>query len=122
VRHLLDRVEEWLHEPEELTECCALAETLLVPFDRVPLDPDDVSVWVFDAAGDLVPQAMLVGREDGTGATVCVLELGCLLGRDHVTDVLDDHAVILDADFDLIDRRTLDCHIQEFIYRPTLHL
>ena len=73
MRHFLDRVEERLHESEELTECCALAETLLVPFNRVPLDPDDVTVWILDSARDLVPLAMLVGHEDDAGATIGLL-------------------------------------------------
>ena len=95
MRHFLDRVEERLHEPEELTECWALAETLLVPFNRVPLDPDDVTVGILDSARDLVPLAVLVRREDDAGATVGLLERSRLLVRNHVTDVLDDHVVTL---------------------------
>src|SRR3954452_13707214 len=52
-----------------------------------------VAVGVLEAAGDLVPQAVLVGRKNGAGASIGVLEVGCPLDRDHVTDVLDDHAV-----------------------------
>ena len=91
VRHLLDRLEERLHEREELAERRALAEALLVPLDRVSLDPHHIALRVLDAARDLVPNAMLVGGEDRTGTAICVLKGSSLLGWDRIADVLDNH-------------------------------
>src|SRR5260370_9640276 len=91
VLHLLDIVEEWRNELEELLEAWLLSEALQMLFSGFPFDPEDVPILFFRAVRQLIRETGRRRRQISGRLLVCLYKCLATFLRDPVSSVFYDH-------------------------------
>lgn len=89
--HLFEVADERPDARKELPEFGALAETVHMPVDRVPLDPQDERRRLFHAPAQFEAEAVAGSAQRVAGRRIRGNELVGLVGRYLVADVFDHH-------------------------------